>query len=156
MLIETKEARKQIEEIWPWFKTHEREIVFWDFKYYWAIPEAQVGQLIQKSTVPDMVFIPEFNDCDNFALQAQAETRWKRYLAYMRALEETGEVPDDLKYPCGVALAHGDMWRGQSKNHKANLFVCDEGIYMADFMPMEKRHWKANAENDNIYKINFA
>jgi len=155
MIIETQDIRKQLEDIWPWFKTHKNRIEFWDFKYYWAIPEMQVGQLIAKSSVPDMIFIPEFNDCDDFSLQAQAETRRKRYLAYIRAREE-GEIPEDLKHPAAVAMAHGNMWRGQSKNHKANLFVCDEGIYLADFMPMEKRHWKATAKNDNLFKINFA
>ena len=155
MLIETKEIRKQLEEIWPWFKRHPKEITFWDLKHYWAIPEAQVGELIAKSTVPQMIYIPQFNDCDNFSLQAQAETRRKRYLAYIRT-KEAGNVPEDLKYPCAVAMVLGNMFRGISKNHVANLFVCDEGIYMADFMPMEKRYWKANPDNDNMFQINFA
>ena len=156
MLIETKEVRKQIEEIWPWFKRHPDELVFWDLKYYWAIPETQVGQLIAKSSVPDMIYVPQFNDCDNFSLQAQAETRRKRYLAYMRLRESGADIPEEFKYPLLVAMAFGNMFRGKSENHKANLFVCNEGIYMADFMPMEKRYWKATSINDNLFKINFA
>ena len=151
MLIKTTEIREQLEEIWPWFKRHPDELIFWDTKYYWAPPVAQLAQLIEKSTVHEMTFVPNFNDCDNYSLQFQAETRRKRYLAW-----KNGNLPEEQVHPLTTSMAWGNGWRGMSKNHKGNLYVCEEGIYMADQTPMEHRYWKANADNDNMLKINFA
>lgn len=148
MIVDTKYIKKEISKIWPHVKP-----VLWDPKY-WLIPEKQIGQLIVKSTVKDMTFISNFNDCDNFGLQFQAETRRKRYLAYIKE-QESGNVPEELRYPVAVAIAHGTMWRGMSKNHVANLFVCQEGIYLADLTPMEKRYWKASSDNDKILSTDF-
>jgi len=149
MVVNTKFLRKKIREIWPNLKN----ITMWD-SIYWLISEETIGSLIEKSNVPGMDFIPEFNDCDNFALQFQAEVRRKRYLAYKTA-QEGGEVPEELRYPVAVAIAHGTMWRGMSKNHVANLFVCREGIYLADLTPMEKRYWKASSDNDKMLSVDF-
>ena len=153
MIVDTKYVRKEILKIgWP--QVDASDIIPWTPKY-WLIPQAQIGQLLEKSAIPNMTFIKDFAECDFFALEFLAETRRKRYLAYMRAREE-GEVPEYLMYPVAMGMAWGNMWRGQSKNHKANLFVCEEGIYLADAMPMEKRYWKATSENDNMFRINFA
>ena len=148
MIVDTKYIRKELLKVWP--KRMVADIIFWDQKY-WLIPEAQIDQVLKKSSVPDMQFIREFNDCDNFALQLQAETRRKRYLSW-----KNGNLPEEERYPVAMAIAWGDMWRGQSKNHVGNIFVCQEGIYIADSTPMEKRYWKATTEKDNMLKINFA
>jgi len=144
MIVNTKHIRSELFKIWP-----NASITFWDQKY-WLIPEAQIDLLIKKSIVPEMTFIKDFNDCDNFALQFQAETRRKRYLAW-----DSGNLIDEERYPVAIAIIHGLMFRGISKNHVANLFVCQEGIYIADLTPMEKRYWKAKSDNDNILSIDF-
>jgi len=147
MIVNTDYIREKIIEVWP--EIDGTRIIPWDPKY-WLIPEAQIGLLLEKSSIPDMDFIPEFNDCDNFALQFQAETRRKRYLAW-----KGGNLIKDERYPVAMAIAWGSMWRGISKNHVANLFVCQEGVYLADSSPMEKRYWKADADNDNILTMDF-
>lgn len=151
MIVKSKFLREEIIKVWPNLKP--QNIIPWD-PVYWLISEETIGSLIEKSNVPEMDFIPNINDCDNFALQFQAEVRRKRYLAYKTA-QEGGEVPEELRYPVAIAISHGTMWRGMSKNHVANLFVCQEGVYLADTTPMEKRYWKATAENDNILTVDF-
>ena len=151
MLIKSKFLRRKIREVWPDLSL--QKITPWD-PIYWLISEKTIGDLIDKSNVSGMDFIPQFNDCDNFALQFQAEVRRKRYLAYKTA-QKGGDIPEELRYPVAVAIAWGSMWRGMSKNHVANLFVCREGIYLADLTPMEKRYWKADSSNDKILNIDF-
>lgn len=151
MIVDTKYLREEIIKIWPNLKP--QDIIPWDPIYY-LISEKTVGDLIKKSDVSEMDFIPDFNDCDNFALQFQAEVRRKRYFAYKKA-QEMGEIPEELRYPVAMAIAWGTMWRGINKNHVANLFVCDEGIYLSDLTPMENRHWKANPNNDRILRVDF-
>lgn len=147
MIVETSYIKNKLSEIWPRFEI--KGATFWDPKY-WLIPEAQVKLLIEKSTVHEMDFIPQFNDCDNFALQFQAETRRKRYLSW-----KSGNLIEEQKYPVALAIVHGMQFRGISKNHVANLFVCQEGVYIADLLPMEKRYWLATPENDNIITVDF-
>jgi len=148
MIVDTAYLRTEILKIWPYLKSD--DLIFWDQKY-WLIPEAQIGLLLEKSMIPEMDFIREFNDCDNYALQFQAETRRKRYLSW-----KNGNLPREERYPVAISLLWGTKWRGMSKNHKGNLFGCPEGIYIADSTPMERRYWKATAENDHPLKINFA
>jgi len=152
MIVDTKYIRNEILKIgWP--KVTVSRITPWTPKYC-LISEVMIGKLLEKSFVPLMTYIPDFAECDFFALQFQAETRHKRYLAHMRAREQ-GEVSEELKYPVPMAIAWGDMFRGKSENHVANLFVCEEGIRLADAMPMEKRYWKASSDNDNMFTIDF-
>jgi len=151
MVITSASIRERLTAVWPNLKP--KDIIPWD-PAYWLISEETIGSLIEKSNVHTMDFIPNFNDCDNFALQFQAEVRRKRYIAYKKAQEE-GEIPEELKYPVAIAIAHGMMWRGMSKNHVANLLVCREGVYLADLTPMEKRYWKASSDNDNMLSIDF-
>ena len=151
MITTSTALRDRVKEIWP--NLQQKNIIPWD-PTYWIIFKGTIGSLIEKSTVHEMDFIPNFNDCDNFALQFQAEVRRKRYLAYKTA-QERGSIPEEFNYPVAIAIAHGTMWRGMSKNHVANLFVCQEGIYLADLTPMEKRYWKADPDNDNILSVDF-
>ena len=148
MKVKAKYVYKQVNELWPNLDNRD-EIIPWD-REYWLMSQETVGRIMELSNVPEMTFIPDFNDCDDFALHAQSETRRKRYLAWME-----GKLSIVQRYPVAVAIAWGSMWRGMSKNHVANLFVCKEGIYLADFTPMERRYWKAEPDNDHMLKVDF-
>ena len=140
MKITADEIRAKVSEAWPDLEY----IWLWD-KSFWQPPVQVVEDALKASNVPTMDFIEEFNDCDDFALQFVAETRRKRYFQWKQ-----GNLPAESKFPIAMAFVFGDMFRGISKVHAANLCFCQEGIYMIDATPGEKRMWEACGDQDNI------
>lgn len=141
MKITSKEIQSELTAVWP-----DLEYIWkWDGSYWKPSPSA-VQKALELSNVPKMDFIDEFNDCDDFGLQFLAECRRKRYMQW-----KAGELPEDQRYPMSIGFVFGDMFRGMSKRHVANIALCnDSNIYIVDATPGENRMWQASAENDNI------
>ena len=140
MRLKSKDIRERLAAIWPALEY----VWLWDTAYW--TPSAEVVQMaLDKSNVPTMEFISEFHDCDDFAVQFMAEVRRKRYFQW-----KEGNLPVETKYPLTIGFCFGDMFRGISKTHAANICLCDEGVYILDATPGEKRMWLADKENDNL------
>jgi hypothetical protein len=140
MKITSKEIREKLTEAWP-----DLEYVWlWD-TVYWTPAQETVQEALDNSNVPTMTFVPEFHDCDDFAVQFMAEVRRKRYFQW-----KAGKLPEESRFPITIGFCFGDTFRGISKPHAANLCICAEGVYILDATPGEKRMWKAEAENDNL------
>ena len=139
-----KEIRYELNNIWPNLK-----FIWLLDKVFWKLPLGQLEKLLAKSRIPEMEFIPLFNDCDDFALQFMVEVRRKRYFARMK-----GILPEEQRdYPVSIGFASGSQFRGISKYHAANICICQEGIYMLDATPYENRIWKADPKNDSIFFV---
>lgn len=146
MKITSQEIRDKLNKMWP----NLEYIFLWDQTYWMVSPDAARAAL-KASSVPTMDFITEFNDCDDFSLQFHAECRRKRYFQY-----KAGNLPEQQRFPIAEGEAFGDMWRGISKVHKANVILCsDNKIYMIDATPMENRIWEADPANDNILFVSM-
>lgn len=141
MKISSNKIREKLINIWP---DLEYNCILMD-NTFWMPSVSVIDPLLKSSNVPKMEVVPLFNDCDNFALQFQAEVRRKRYLAWT-----AGNIAEDQVYPISIGIVLGDMFRGISKSHAANLMICQEGIYIIDTMPDENRYWEVTKENDNI------
>ena len=90
------------------------------------------------------------NDCDDYALQFVAEVRRKRYFQWTQ-----GNLPEESRYQLTVGRVFGDMFRGIGKIHMANIFLCDEGVYMLDATPGENRIWQASQDQDNLIFVDM-
>ena len=122
-----------LEYIWLWDNT------------YWKPLLHQAEKLLKSSRVSEMKFIPQFNDCDNFALQWLAEVRRKRYFAH-----QENNLPPEQIFPVSIGFCFGNEFRGMAKLHAANIMVAkDDKIYIIDTTPMENRIWEAS-DKDNI------
>ena len=143
MKVSSRVIRQTLNDVWPTM----HYVWLWD-NTYWMSTEVVLDRLLKASKVPEMQFMALFNDCDNYALQFLAETRRKRYISYTR-----GTLPEEQKYPISVGFAFGNMFRGISKPHAANVGVCEDGVYIVDAMQGENRMWKATPENDNMLFI---
>lgn len=141
MKITSQEIRDKMQAMWPGLEY----IWLWDTTY-WAPNIEAVESALEASKVPTMDFIDEFNDCDNFALQFLAECRRKRYFQW-----KEGNLPIEQRHSMAIGYVFGDMFRGISKVHAANVVLDKEGdIYILDATPAENRMWRAKAENDNV------
>ena len=145
MIVDPKYIREQLIKTWP--RTDCRRVTLWR-QGYWLISEEEIGWLIGKSDIKNMEFVPGFNDVDNFSLQFQAEVRHKRYLDW-----EKGHLTEEQQHPIAMAIVRGNLWQGINKGYVANLFVCLEGVFLADIM--EGTYWKADTNNDRMLDIDF-
>lgn len=146
MKVTSQEIRDAITKLWP----NLEYIWLWD-NVFWKVSPDAARAALKASNVPSMDFVDRFNDCDDFSLQFHAECRRKRYFQW-----KNGNLPDDQKFPIAEGEAFGDMFRGISKIHKANLILCnDDKIYIIDATPMEKRMWEADPVNDNILFVSM-
>jgi hypothetical protein len=145
MKITADEIRAKVTSIWPDLEY----IWLWD-KAFWMPPLGAVEGALKTSNVPTMQFIESFCDCDDFALQFVAEVRRKRYMQWA-----SGKLPQDHQFPISIGRAFGDMFRGISKVHMANICLCQEGVYMLDATPGERRIWEAKPENDNLIYVDM-
>lgn len=143
MKISADDVTKEIQKIW----TGLDYIWLWD-TVFWKGTKFQVEKLMESSNVKTMDFIPEFNDCDNFAAQFKEEVRRIRYFSWKQ-----GNLPKDQRYPFAIFIVAGTMFREISKNHVANLVLLQEGIFIVDMTPGERRMWKASKENDDLYFV---
>ena len=143
MKVSADVIKKELQAIWP----NLEYIWLWD-TIYWKGTVAQVERLMENSKVKTMEFIPEFNDCDDYALQFQAEVRRIRYFAW-----KEGRLPEEQRLPFAILFAAGTMFRGISKNHVTDLVLLQEGVHIVDMTPGEQRMWLATREQDDLYFV---
>jgi len=145
MKLMSKQVRKKFKEMWP----NLSYIWLFDRKEWLCLPLDHYRKLLDVSKIPQMQWIDEFNDCDDFALQFMAEVRRKRYFSYVK-----GIVKREDRIPLAIFNAFGDQFRGMQILHMLNAVICDDGnIYLIDSSPDANRIWKANNYDNNVLFI---
>ena len=145
MIITPDQVREKVSDLWP-----DLEYVWlWD-KEFWKSPLATIEEALKNSNVPNTQFVDGFWDCDDYALQFMAEVRRKRYFQWVN-----GKLPEDSRYPIAIGFAFGNMFRGISKVHAVNLCLCQEGVYLLDATPGERRIWEASSKQDNLIYLSM-
>ena len=140
MLVSSEEMRQEAKKLWPDLDN------IWLMDKVFTAPRPEVFQeALRLSNVPSMEFIPEANDCDDFALQFMAEVRRKRYFQYVNK-----QLTRENYKPISATFGFGDQFRGISKIHVANPCFTEDGFYMIDTTPGENRMWKAKTDQDHI------
>ena len=138
MKISQKELRNELKVIWP-------AIGFmWVPDYnLWKPSHQEMVDAIEKSTVNRAKFLDDINDCDDFALQLNADIK------RLRAFDaEAGKVPNDQWCPWAFGEVFGTMFKGWPGAHSANICVCREGIYLIE--PQTDDIWPADGPPDDI------
>jgi len=145
MKLTSKQVRKKFKEMWP----NLSYIWLFDRKEWLCLPLDHYRKLLDVSKIPQMQWIDEFNDCDDFALQFMAEVRRKRYFSYVK-----GIVKREDRIPLAIFNAFGNQFRGMQILHMLNAVICDDGnIYFIDSSPDANRIWKANNYDNNVLFI---
>lgn len=122
----------------------------YDRGLFYSPPLRIMERALEKSVVPQMEVIDEFNDCDDFALHFLSEFRRKQYIAW-----QGGNLNADDRFPPALGIAFGDKFRGVEILHQLNIVRCEEGMYFLDAFPDVKRIWKADPANDNVIKLAY-
>lgn len=138
--VSTDYIRAELAKLWPNLDM----VILLDKEF--ILPKlAEVVGLFKESKIRLMEFIPEFNDCDDFALFLMSEVRLKRYEKY-----KNGSLPVQEAYPIAFGRVVGDLFRGMGMSHVVNICFTEEGIYFFDITPDSDRYWKADSYSDNI------
>jgi len=138
--VTTDYIREELAKLWPDLDM----VVLLDKGF--VLPKLQeIVDIFKASKIREMEFIPEFNDCDDFALFLMAEVRMRRYEKY-----KNGGLTKDEIAPVAFGMAVGNVFRGMGMDHVVNICVTDEGIYLFDITPESDRYWKADSYTDNI------
>lgn len=139
MRVDSNYLRAKLSELWP--DLDMAILVDTDF----ILPKLdQMIKMFNDSKLYEMQFIPQFNDCDNFALHFLSQTRIKRYKMLMNK-----EITTDEMFPWALGIAICTESRGIASPHAVNIAICEEGIYIFDMTPDSHRFWKASKEMDN-------
>jgi hypothetical protein len=87
--------------------------------------KGELEKAIFKSPVPNYEYIPEIEDCDDFALLLQADIIRKRYKDY-----KAGKIHKEQQYP----WTFGQIWyQSPEGTHAINLCVtCDKGVLLIE------------------------
>jgi hypothetical protein len=143
MKISSKELRKELKKVWP-------QIGFmWVPDYrLWKPTLEQLRWAIAVSKVDRAKFLDDINDCDDFALQLNADI--KRMRAYDG---EAGKIPKDQWHPWAFGEVFGTKFNGWSNAHSANICMCREGIYLIE--PQTDEIWEAEPPDDIILCAKF-
>ena len=78
MKLSSKKVREIFTDMWPDLEY----IWLFDRKDWLALPVVEIQKMLDSSKIPNMQWIEEFNDCDDFALQFLA----LQYLYYHQLL----------------------------------------------------------------------
>lgn len=148
----TTELRKlwpHMEDVWPmdkefWSPTYQevKESLEWVKWYRGVIKEA----LAEKDTVICNGFKDGVHDCDNFALELQADIS-----RYRVAIKTDEELKADLKpWAFGTALCM--RVNGRDVNHTINICrTSDKGFVFVE--PQDSTTWLADKKNDTPYFV---
>ena len=144
MKITAIELRTEVKKIWP----NLEEIWTFDSEY-WCPMVKELNDAIAASKIKYMEYIPEINDCDDYALQLHAEIKRMRSL-----LAQGGSIPDNEQVSWAFGECAGTMFRGISIYHMLNICYCEEGgIILIDGIDLKT--WNATPENDQVYYMRF-
>ena len=139
--VNSNYIREQLTLVWPDLDM----VILLDSNF--VVPKvSDIEKMFKASKIREMQFIPEFNDCDNFALYFLAEVRKNCYDMLM-----SREISPEDMFPWTISLAVCNVTRDIDIIHAVNLALCEEGIYMFDITPESDRFWKASAKSDNPF-----
>ena len=109
----------------------------------WKPTLAEMKAAIKLSEVDRARFLDDINDCDDFALQLNADIK------RMRAFDgEAGKIPKDQWYPWAFGEVFGTKFNGWPLGHSANICLCQEGIFLIE--PQNDQIWLADGPPDDL------
>jgi len=106
-------------------------------KTYIMPTKEKLDEALFESKVDSYQYIPEIEDCDDFALLLHADIIRRRYDAY-----KAGKIPKDRSYP----WAFGQIWYQSSRGpHAINICItCDKGVLLIE--PQQDKIWKPDKD----------
>lgn len=154
MKITAKEITRHLQAFWPQLvNVWPMDSKFWCPTYRELnlaldkIQELREIALGAFGDMPEMVYIGGLHDCDNYALELQADISRYRYVV---ANEKSISYEDLLSWPFGTALCM--RVNGKSINHA--VCICrtsDAGIIFIE--PQDFSMWIADKEKDQPYFV---
>jgi len=106
---------------------------------YETVSVREMTSLIDRFRDPANTYRPHVWACEEIAMAFVVDVR--------RA--EKDDLSTKRNRAIGEAL--GDKWDGVEKQHHANIFIADDGVYLFDMQT--KKIWPAQNGQDNIYFV---
>ena len=134
--ISNKELREQLKTMGVQFS--------WLTEKVFISPKLEeIKAILQEASVAALKFIPNIQECDDFALHLHSKI--KRIRGDWAA---TGKIlaPEAFNWAFGECF--GIKFNGITKSHNVNIAVCEEGIFLLE--PQTNETWQFNQNQDTI------